>query len=477
MTSTTMTPATAGPGTVDPGTARPGRAPARGTGHRRVEPASLSLRCIIAVSIAGMPLLVPTGPGNTSPADLPIVLAIGGVLLWLSRNRVRLHVPYALGVWLLMAAGAVAALVHQDLRSTAVLAQDLFLLLWAGAIASAVRADRSLLRLVCVSWAWTAATCAGLLVVGRLAGIPWLAGQTLRDGSRSALTFGDPNLAGNYFVVSLFLVLAARYPRRRLPRAGVVLLLVLAIVFTGSNGAMLSTLVGFGVAAVVGAWRSRGPLAAAGAACVLVLGGGLLVTSVDWGSLQARAAAGGPVLHDSFGRGDSSSQDRQVLFREGMRLFWNGNLVGIGPGRTKEALAAQPAPYVKEAHNDYVATLVELGLVGGVGLVVLLATVAARLARVAGRRSRRESPTRDLLPSRHFLVAAAAAFLVSGMFYEVLHFRHLWAFLGVVAGLDLLRADPSEPAPRTAAPASLTQAPVETSDTGGPRAVRTPVRR
>lgn len=462
MTSTTTTPATAAPGGLDQGGPdhgtldrvgpQPGRAPARGTSRRGVEPASLSLRCILAVSIACMPILVPTGPGNTSPADLPIVLAIGGVLLWLSRNRARLHVPYALGVWLLMAAGVVAAYAHEDLGSTAVLAQDLFLLLWAGAIASAVRADRSLLRLVCVSWSWTAAVCAGLLVAGRLAGIAWLAGQTLRDGSRSALTFGDPNLAGNYFVVSLFLVMASRYPRHRLPRAGVVLLLVLAIVFTGSNGAMLSMLVGFAVAAVVGAWRSRGALAAAGVACLLVLGGGLLVTSVDWGSLQAQAAAGPPVLHDSFGRGDSSSQDRQVLFREGVKLFWNGNLVGIGPGRTKEALAAQPAPYIKEAHNDYVATLVELGLVGGVGLVVLLATVAARLARVAGRRGRRDSRTRALLPSRHFLVAAAAAFLVAGMFYEVLHFRHLWAFLGLLAGLDLLRGDPSEPAPLTSAP-------------------------
>ncbi|MEW1952680.1 O-antigen ligase family protein [Terrabacter sp. NPDC080008] len=440
---------TAGPTTAVPGTARQDLTPVRRPRRGRVEPASLSLRCILVASVAGLPLLVPTGPGNTSPADLPILLAIGGVVLWLSRNRVRLHVPYALGVWLLLLAGAVAAFTHQDVGSTAVLAQDLFLLVWGGAVASAVRADRSLLRLVCASWSWTAAVCAGLLVVGRLAGIAWLAGQTLRDGSRSALTFGDPNLAGNYFVVSLFLVLASRYPRRRLPRAGVVALLLLAILFTGSNGAMVSTLVGLGVAAVVGAWRSRGALAALGVACVLALGASLLVTSVDWASLQARAAAGPPVLHDSVGRGDSSSQDRQVLFHEGVKLFWNGNLVGIGAGRTKEALAAQPAPYIKEAHNDYVATLVELGLVGGVGLVVLLATVATRLARVAGRRGRRDSRTRDLLPSPHFLVAAAAAFLVSGMFYEVLHFRHLWAFLGLVAGLDLLGGDPSEPAPLT----------------------------
>ncbi len=430
-------------------------------GRRAVVPASRSVRLLITAAIACMPVLTPTGPGNTSPADLPILLAMGGVLLWLSSNGVRLHVPYAAGMWLLVLAGAVAALASRDVLSTTVLGQDLFLLLWAATIANAVRADHSLVRLVCVTWCWSGIVSAGLLVAGRLAGIPWLAGQTTRDGSRSALTFGDPNLAGNYFVACLFVVLASRHPRRRLARAATVLLLVVATVLTGSNGAMLGMLVGLGVGVVVGSWRSHGAIAATGLACVLAAAAGLVVTSVDWGSVQASAAAGGPVLHDSFGRGDSSSQDRQVLFSEGVRLFWDGTLVGVGPGRTKEALASIPAPYVKEAHNDYVATLVELGLIGGVGLVVLLASVAARLARVAGRRGRGVAeggrgrsgdpgPVTRLVPSPHFLAALGAAFLMSGLFYEVLHFRHLWAVLGLVAGLDLILADVAEsrrPAP------------------------------
>jgi hypothetical protein len=102
-----------------------------------------------------------------------------------------------------------------------------------------------------------------------------------------------------------------------------------------------------------------------------------------------------------------------------------------------------------------VATLVELGLIGGVGLVVLLASVAARLARVAGRRGRGMAeggpgrsgdpgPVTVLVPSPHFLAALGAAFLMAGLFYEVLHFRHLWAVLGLVAGLDLILADVAE---------------------------------
>ena len=431
-------------------TAGPRTAPRLWARNHPVTPASPSLRRVIAAAVACMPLLSPSGFGNTSPADLPIVLAILGVLLWLSRNRVRLHVPYAAGMWLMILAGALAALANLQIRSTAVLAQDLFLLLWVTIIANAVRADRSLVRLVCSSWCWSGIVCATLLVVGRLAGISWLAGQTDRDGSRAALTFGDPNLAGNYFVSCLFLVLASRCPRRGWLRAGAVILLVLAVVFTGSQGAMLGMVVGVGVAAIVGSWRSRGPITATGLACGVALVGGLLVTSVDWTSLQEQAASSGPVLHDSFGRGDSSSQDRQVLFAEGQRLFWNGNLVGVGPGRTEATLAAIPAPYVKEAHNDYMATLVELGVLGGVGLVVLLASISARLARVAGRpgRASETAAVRDLLPAPQFLVAMGASFLIAGLFYEVLHFRHLWAFLGLLAGLDLIRADSSRPSER-----------------------------
>jgi O-antigen ligase len=219
----------------------------------------------------------------------------------------------------------------------------------------------------------------------------------------------------------------------------------MAIVFTGSNGALVGMVVGVVAGLIVGRWRSRGPVAATGLACVLLVGAGLLLTSVNWTSLQEQAAASGPVLHDSFGRSDSSSADRQVLFAEGVRLYWSGNLVGIGPGRTKNVLAAMPAPYVKEAHNDYVATVLELGAIGAVGLVVLLTTVATRLQRLAGGTARgRWGALTAGMPSPQFLVAMGAAFLVSGAFYEVLHFRHLWAFLGLLAGLDLIRADTAE---------------------------------
>jgi hypothetical protein len=43
----------------------------------------------------------------------------------------------------------------------------------------------------------------------------------------------------------------------------------------------------------------------------------------------------------------------------------------------------------------------------------------------------------DVVPRPELLVAALAAIAVSAMFYEVLHFRHVWALLGLVAALEL----------------------------------------
>ena len=414
--------------------------------------ASPGVRRVLAVAIAGMPLLVPTAPGNISPADLPILLAVIGVSSWLIRHRIRLRLPYSAGVWLLMTAGAISALATTEVHSTTVIAQDAFLLLWAGVIATALRVDPSLVRVVCAAWCWSGIGWASVLVVGRFAGISWLAGQTLADGSRASLTFGDPNLAGNYFVACLFIVLASRHPRSPMLRRLGIVIIVLAIVFTGSNGAALGTVCGLAVGAVVGLRRSRGPLAALGLVVLVLLAVGVVDRTVNLAAVQEAAASSGPVLHDSIGRSDSSSEERGALFAEGKELFWTHNLLGVGPSRTKPTLAGIPAPYVKEAHDDYVATLVERGLLGGVGLIVLLATIATRLSRVAGVRGRAGPVGRAAraaqIAAPQYLVCLGVAFLVSGAFYEVLHFRHLWAYLGLVAGLDL-NQQRAEQAPAT----------------------------
>ena len=50
---------------------------------------------------------------------------------------------------------------------------------------------------------------AAVLIVGEIAGLTWITGINSRDGVRASLTFGDPNLAADYFICGL-LVLRVR---------------------------------------------------------------------------------------------------------------------------------------------------------------------------------------------------------------------------------------------------------------------------
>lgn len=388
----------------------------------------------LALAIATMPLLSPSGPGNTALADVTIAAAVLVTVLWLHRHGGVVSLPYSLGMGLLMVAGSIAAVHVDSAFSGLAIIQDLFSLLWGAVIANAVRKSTWLLRVVVGAWCWSGLAWAAVLVLGKLAGIDALAGITAKDGGRAALTFNDPNLAGNYFLCVFFVLLATRVVRNRLVRVLGVVLLLTAIFFTGSNGAVIGIAVGLAVASVVRVRRNRGPIVAILMVTALLVLGGVGAPYLDLSALRQRAADSVQLLQDSIGRSNESGSEREILWTEGLNLYGHSDLVGVAPGRTKDTLAATNAPYVKEAHNDYVATLVERGVLGGLGLVLLIATIAQRLGRLSLRPLRADVAA--VVTSPEMLLGLGCAFLAAALFYEVLHFRHLWAFLGLVAGLD-----------------------------------------
>jgi O-antigen ligase len=102
-------------------------------------------------------------------------------------------------------------------------------------------------------------------------------------------------------------------------------------------------------------------------------------------------------------------------------------------------LEADQAPYVKEAHNDYLATLLERGLIGALGLLALGVAIATRCVRLLVATV--PEAFRDAVPRAYLLVVTAPIMATAGGFYEVLHFRHLWTWLGIVAALTLAISD------------------------------------
>jgi O-antigen ligase len=184
------------------------------------------------------------------------------------------------------------------------------------------------------------------------------------------------------------------------------------------------------------------------AASVLALGAGAaVVATVNVPRVVDRLTSSSPYLRDSIGRHEESTGSRTELAREGVRLWLNSDrLLGLGPVGTQSTLRARQAPYVKEAHNDYLAALNERGVLGGTAMILLIAAIAVasrRISRTAGP----PPPWRPVVPRPELLAATVVAIALSAMFYEVLHFRHVWAFFGLIAALELARRRPTEPSP------------------------------
>lgn len=403
------------------------------------------VRLMIVAAIWALPLLRPAGPGNSGPVDVVLVAAITLALLWIAGRAQIVRFPYALPAGLTILGGAVASIVTYAHGYGSVggglvgLSQDVFVLVWVFTVANLGR-EPDLLRAMTRAWALSGTTWAAVMMIGVIGHISLLSGETAANGVRAAFTLNDPNLAANYFICSLLVLRAARYPRRPWLRWICCAVILTAIVFTGSNGGLVALVVATLLGFIFRLARRRGAAAVLVSAAIAVTSVAV-VSNIDIGHIVSRAQTSAPILKDSIGRQAESANSRTTILSQTMRLYFTADTpFGVGPGGTKAAFHAHLYPYVKAAHDDYMAGVVENGLLGGVALIILLVMVAARCGRIVTRGLRPAYAA--IIPRPELLQAAAVAILLSAMFYQILHFRHVWALFGIVAALDLWgRAD------------------------------------
>jgi O-antigen ligase len=413
------------------------------------EPGRLTL-AVVTLCIGLAPLVSPKGPGNGAPIDLFVALGVVTAILWAIGRRARLNFPYFVPMTAYVVAGAVAAMFSEvPFRGGIAVGQEIFLFLWCAALATVCRTPRAL-AVVLRAWAMSATVWAGVLVVGVLGGISALSGAS-QWGNRARLFFDHPNMAGNYFMIAFFVVVAAGYPRRRWARVGACLLLLAAMFFTGSNAAFLS-LVGGGLVAAFLHLRVRAGLMPA----IAVLTSLGLVLGVGWTTVvpplvTAASQSDDPLLRYTIGRSSESAEGRGVLFLQQYELFESGDLLGIGPAATKHELGTRFSLLDKEAHNDYLATLVERGPLGLLALVALTGAVGTRIVRITRRPL--DPQLAAAVPVPAALAGACAAFALTAVTHEVLHYRWFWALMGLVAATYLLGRPAEQAASGYAGPA------------------------
>jgi hypothetical protein len=394
-----------------------------------------------ALAVALLPVLVPHGPANLAPVDVFIVLAAWTCLLWAGTARHLWRFPYALSMAVFMVGGSLGALAGpvpgEGLQA---LFQDMFLLAWCWVLANVCSSPRRL-GTILTTWVYASIGWAVILFAAVAVGYAPLSGRIQTEGSRTALTLGDPSYSASYFFVSLMLVWATGRPRHRALRFLAYGFLVAAIVSAGSNSGLVSLVVGIVVAGILGIYERKGPVAATTALALVLAASIVAVTKVDVGAI--REAAHGSrygFIRDGIGRSSQSEAFRAALIQESVPLYRDGGPLGQGPVSTKTRLENEMAPVVKEAHDDYLAALLERGPLGFLGLILLIASVVTRALLPAVGRLKGDFGRVVVKPNA--LVGAVLGTFVASTVYELLHLRHAWALFAVVAAVYIWGSEP-----------------------------------
>lgn len=397
---------------------------------------------VLVAGIASLPMLMPfglaPGPGNTGLPDLVLIGLIITAFLWAGTRKVPVRWPFLLPTLLTVIAGGIAALANDDV-GVLTLVKDLFVLMWAVCVANLGR-DPSLLRVALRSFVWIGTFYALVMITGFAIGNDTLSGKQV-DGERLMFTFGDANYAANWFICIFFIVRATRVPEKAWQRWAVCGILLAAELLTGSNGGLLALSCALLLGYLFRLFREGKAhhAIAVGTAAALFGGGAVIaVTQIDIQPILTQASQASPLLRDSIGRTTGeSTESRSTVFSTTFRMIQEQEHPwGIGAGQTEHRMLIEQETYVREAHNDYIASVLERGFIGGLALVLLLVVLVLRCLRIARRDALAPAYAR-LVPHPEMFAALLVVFLICGLFYEVLHYRHGFAFFGLIAALDL----------------------------------------
>ena len=254
---------------------------------------------------------------------------------------------------------------------------------------------------------------------------------------------GDPNYFAEYQVIALpaVLALAALERRWRLACYGVAAVIILSVVSSLSRGGLVA-LVLVVAATIVLPRRTFFVSAKEKALYAFALVLGILVSlSLGSGTLLARV---GSIFHPGADKGSGRLDLWSAAWRAWKLHPWLGIGGGNFPVRSLELLQTTPgvntaASYVaagREVHNAYLETLTELGPLGLLLFLLVIALTASSFV-MAFRRARAAGDT--------YLARVAISLFFSLMVYAVTAFflsselqKPLWILVGIAVALETM---------------------------------------
>jgi putative inorganic carbon (HCO3(-)) transporter len=288
----------------------------------------------------------------------------------------------------------------------------------------------------------------------------------VEDGAgapRLAGPIGEPNRYAQVLVVliplGLVQVVSGRSLRVRLAATGVTALITAGVVLTYSRGA------------------------AVGLGMILLLAAAMRVLKARWLLLTGAALAAGVVLVPAYARrlaslsavtsaadplaanrADGALQGRASENLAALLAMQDNPLLGVGPGgfpavyqRYVSGLGVRPHEGEREAHNLYAGLGAELGILGLLCFLAVVAVVLRDLAR-ARRVWQDADPERSVVATGFLL--ALVAYLATGTFLHLGYQRYFWLLLALAVSASSLRPAPGRPA---GAPSPVPAMPVRTS--------------
>ena len=397
---------------------------------------------LLATTVVLLPLLVPRGPGQSAPVD-----AVAGAYVVVAvathyRFGRPLRLPAMGPILVIFAASLIAIAFGLDLALGMLsLLVEAYLVLLFVYLANHLADDQHSLRIILTVWSAAAVGWAAVFVGLQFQLLPqWLQGlltDGAEEGIRAAGVSGNPNLAASYMMTSFFVLLASPWPRHRTARLVAAGGVLFGLYVTGSNGALLGLAAGLPVVLLAAALqRTRTWGEQLGMIGTALLAGGLLLGTVaattgipnvrvaDVQELATRERGG--AFGGNVGRLDRSVNGRLAIWSNAWGAAGPRALVGVGPGSAPLIPVAR-STLRRGLHNDYLAFLIERGILGLLGLLAFVVV----LLRWSGRLLQDRLPAGTGGWSLAALGGAVVANLVLATNHETFHFRHVWVLFGL----------------------------------------------